>query len=769
MKKIKLLFCGHDQKFINSFIKYMKDSDCYDVHVLEHKGHVLSDLGASERELNWADIIFCEWALGNAVWFSEHKRSDQVLIIRLHLQEIQSRNTIDYIWRINWDNVDRLILITHHCYDFIQATFPALKIKSSLIYNPIPAKSALNKLKDIEKSRFTLGFVGAVPARKRLDLAVSLLRSLRVRDERYELRIKGALPKDFPWMKNRKDEMEWYDSMFSDLSDLEKSGGVKFDDHSPDMSEWYRDIGWILSTSDFEGSHQAIAEGMAAGCIPIIRDWVGAERIYPAKFVMPTIENMASKIIEINSTNSYLENSEFARKFSHKRFDDDIIHKKLEGIILQELTKKNNLTVVVDNLELKEGALSVFSVPNIAVVAYIPINSAGGYRVRVEQEIQILKQMGCCVTLICIIPEDEKDFSLHRDAFAEIANEVCILTSKDFFSLKEPIDFQILREAIKDIIVSEHINVIHTEALYCARLVMPLKSNIPDVLFSIDWHGALPEESLMGGASFARINMLETEEKKCLSLADINIFVSNEMKRFYEKKYNLLNLCNVIVPCCLSDDKFMAYQSVEEGGVLQGITFGYIGTMSDWQCGKEMIQMFSKLRRLDQTINFKLLVPEVDHEKVRLYCREFGLADDAITLKEVAHNEVQQNFQDVTISVLLRKNDPVNIVSSPTKYGEYLAAGKPILMTDCIGDYSEHARLNKIGLVIPSESLSAVLDDAVWLNSILNFAKNVYNNQYDYSIKCKNSVRDYLSWENAASKWISLMGKWAYEKDSHNL
>jgi len=769
MKKIKLLFCGHDQKFIKSFIEYMKVQSYYDVRVLEHKGHVLDDLDAAKEGLAWADIIFCEWALGNAVWFSEHKRVDQCLVIRLHLQEIQARNSISYIWQTHWEKVDRLILITHHCYDFIQKTFPILRPKSSLIYNPIPAKTLLNHPKDINKSSFTLGFVGAVPARKRLDLAIDLLRILRRHDHRYVLRIKGSLPKDFPWMMNRKDEMNWYNSLFSKITDLENSGAVIFESHGSDMSEWYRDIGWIISTSDFEGSHQAVAEGMASGCIPIIRDWVGSDRIYPPKFVMPTVEGMASKILEINNLNSYLENSEFCRHYSHIRFDDNDIHHKLESILCQEFIKKDGLVESDTIAQVKNRALNLFSAPNIAIIAYIPINSAGGYRIRVEQEIQILKQLGCTVHLICIVPKDGKDSIDHIKYFERIGAITHILLCKNFFSLSDLPEFSSIRNSIKDIISIEKINVIHAEALYCARLVIPLKVDIPNILFSVDWHGILPEESRMGGASQARIKMLETEELNNLKQADLNIFVSNKMNAFYKHKYGLTNLNQAIVPCCLSDDKFSHQFFGEDKVDYQGITFGYIGTMTDWQCGKEMIQMFSKLRLLDRQINFKLLVPEVDHEKVRELCHKFDLDMGSIFLKEVPHNEVQKNFQDVTVAVLLRKYDPVNIVSSPTKYGEYLAAGKPVLMTDCIGDYSEHAERNNIGLIIPGESLEDAIIDPVYLDSILAFARNVFNKHYEFSLKCKTSARDYLSWEPVASEWLSTLRTVHEKKNSYHL
>jgi hypothetical protein len=137
--------------------------------------------------------------LDNAVWFSQRKLPGQVLIVRLHLQEVQARERIDFIYATDWNKVDRLILITQHLYDWMRREFPVLAARAALVYNPIPALGSLN-LPKAPEARHVLGLVGVVPARKRLDLAVAVLKQLRQSDLRYMLRVKGALPQDYAWM-----------------------------------------------------------------------------------------------------------------------------------------------------------------------------------------------------------------------------------------------------------------------------------------------------------------------------------------------------------------------------------------------------------------------------------------------------------------------------------------------------------------------------------------------------------------------------------------
>jgi len=57
------------------------------------------------------------------------------------------------------------------------------------------------------------------------------------------------------------------------------------------MGDWFSKIGYILSTSDFEGSHLSVAEAMASGSSPVIITWDGADEIYPKENCFDDISN----------------------------------------------------------------------------------------------------------------------------------------------------------------------------------------------------------------------------------------------------------------------------------------------------------------------------------------------------------------------------------------------------------------------------------------------------------------------------------------------
>lgn len=764
-QRIHLLFCGHDQKFIMNFIHRCRLSPLYEVRVLEHKGHFISDEAAAEEALAWADVIFCEWALGNAVWFSHRKRPDQVLIVRLHAQEIRARDRKSFIWEIDWTNVNRLVLITHHLYEWMTCHFPALSSKSALIYNPVPF-SELCRPKDTDV-RFVLGLVGMVPAAKRLDLAVAVLRNLRERDSRYRLRVKGSLPSAYPWMAQRPEEMAWYNSVMADCQDLRDAGALIFDPHGSDMAGWYQGIGHILSVSDFEGSHQAVAEGMASGCIPAIRNWQGASKIYPPKFVRATTADLAELILHHSAAETFIGESEYCRSFAQERFEEGDVCARLEALIHQEI-RANQRSVV--------KALSVAALrrhlPTIALVAYIPINSSSGYRIRVEQEIRILRQLGCIVHLICLYPlpkpaECDQSSSLvnylraHRQTLESHGAHVHLLEVFDFFRLdQEKSPFTDTAEKIADIVDRVQADVLHAEALFCARVCIGVKAIRPQLVFSIDWHGISPEEAEMGGAHSSRVAMLVSAESHLLAGSDLNIFVSKAMETHFCDKYGTQRESWVHVPCCVSDDKFVATEGAFRSAAFieDDLVFGYAGSMADWQCGPKMMQLFAGLHRVDPRCRFLLLVPESDQTKALDFAARAQLPPEVFRLEEVSHAEVASRLQAVDVAVLIRADDPVNRVSSPTKYGEYLAAGLPVLMTDCIGDYSAHARKFGVGMVLPAGGLADVPGNLEKLRGIIGFVEQVRADRAAWQNRCQESIREGLSWESVARRWVRAYG-----------
>jgi len=327
MRTIKLLFSGHDLKFLRNIIPAYQNKKGYDVLIEEHKGHVPTDTGRCETFLKKADIVFCEWCLGNAVWYSHNLKPHQKLIIRVHHQEMK----LPYRYQLAWENVNNIIFTGYFHFNNFKREQPEHADKARLIFCDVKCDDLFRT--KFHYSEFNLGLVGINPMRKRPDLAIEILYHLKKIDSRFTLFFKTRMPWEYDWLWKREEERAYYNKMFEDLKKSTLQNSVVFDMHGDNMTEWYSKIGWILSTSDHEGSHQAVAEGMASGAIPIIRNWDGAYPLYPKNYVFSTIEEAVNMICEYRKSSKYHVECSNAYNYTKQNFDTPIIVNKYDELI----------------------------------------------------------------------------------------------------------------------------------------------------------------------------------------------------------------------------------------------------------------------------------------------------------------------------------------------------------------------------------------------------------------------------------------------------
>lgn len=287
----RILVAGHDLKFLRAAFPFFEEAGL-DVVVDEWQSHTAHDQERSRELLSSADAVLCEWGLGNAVWYSRNVREDQSLTVRVHLQELFT----PHLRRIRHDNVGAYVFVSELIREAAVTSHGLPRERTLVVPNMVDTVGLdLPKTADALKS---VGFVGIVPQRKRLDLALDFLEAVRVHDPAYRLVIKGKLPADFPWMQNRPREVAYYEGQFARIEQMNAAqpGSVELVPHGPDMADWYRTVGTVLSVSDFESFHLTIADGVASGALPAILHWPGADLIWPREWISASVEELASRV-----------------------------------------------------------------------------------------------------------------------------------------------------------------------------------------------------------------------------------------------------------------------------------------------------------------------------------------------------------------------------------------------------------------------------------------------------------------------------------------
>lgn len=327
-RRRRVLIAGHRLHFLQPFIAWLEQRPDVELRIDHWAGHRRHDERESAALGRWADTIFCEWCLGAAVWHARAKRPSQTLAIRLHHQEME----LGFRHELDWSAVDAFIAISPQNHARLQAEHAAHRDKIRFVPNLINVdRFARDKHPE---ARFHLGLMGMTPQRKRLDLAIDILEEVLKRDERFRLFVAGKPPQEYDWMTEREEELAYYDEIFARLTGNALGAAVRFDGHAEAPHEWLAKVGFILSTSDHEGSHQSVAEGMAAGSIPIIRSWSGADQLYPAEHVYDSQDDAVGMILRDNLVWESDETRRTAvRDYARQAFDVSVVAPKLAGAI----------------------------------------------------------------------------------------------------------------------------------------------------------------------------------------------------------------------------------------------------------------------------------------------------------------------------------------------------------------------------------------------------------------------------------------------------
>ncbi|WP_413365683.1 glycosyltransferase family 4 protein [Lysinibacillus sp. 3P01SB] len=317
----KIAFIGHDLKFINHIIDYFDAHSEYEVKKDEWQGHEAHSEARSLEIVEWADILFCEWGLGNVIWYQERKKEHQKLIVRLHRFEMDTK----YVKMFDYTKIDMCIAISPYIFEEFYRVAKVPREKMKVIFNAVDTER-FNKPKKA-KAGFHLGIIGYVPKLKRLDRAIDIFEKLYAKDPRYKLFIKGKHPKDFGWVWDNTEQREYYEAIFKRIDKSNYKKNVVFEGWG-DVAEWLQNIGYVLSVSDYESFHMAPIEGMASGALPVVLRREGVNTIFPQQFIVETHDEAVESILQ-----TQLADVDMLKDFVSSNYGLEVVCREIEEVL----------------------------------------------------------------------------------------------------------------------------------------------------------------------------------------------------------------------------------------------------------------------------------------------------------------------------------------------------------------------------------------------------------------------------------------------------
>jgi glycosyltransferase involved in cell wall biosynthesis len=124
----------------------------------------------------------------------------------------------------------------------------------------------------------------------------------------------------------------------------------------------------------------------------------------------------------------------------------------------------------------------------------------------------------------------------------------------------------------------------------------------------------------------------------------------------------------------------------------------YVGSLGGWYLTDEMIRLFCIARAIDPDLHFLILTQTPTEAEAAL--SRSGVDARAFSVATVHPREVPACLLAADFGISFIKPAPSKVSSSPTKVGEYLASGLPVLANRGVGDVDAIIERHHVGVLI---------------------------------------------------------------------
>lgn len=234
-------------------------------------------------------------------------------------------------------------------------------------------------------------------------------------------------------------------------------------------------------------------------------------------------------------------------------------------------------------------------------------------------------------------------------------------------------------------------------------------------------------------------------EKWLLKQADRIIGVSPEFLDYitpqFTKKYST-------IPCCVDSalfvrdvknrDELRKQHNLESRSI-----FVFSGSIGVWEQIQSLVQLFENIKKNFPTA-FLLILTQTQPDKIGAIFEKIGSGNYSIL--HLPPEKVPAFLMAADFALLVRQKHLINKVSLTVKFGEYLAAGLPVIVTASTG---EAARL------VTTYDCGAVIED----ENDIKIAQKIQQIQSDYDKIQQNDIKlitEYLDFNICANKYRNI-------------
>ena len=307
-------------------------------------------------------------------------------------------------------------------------------------------------------------------------------------------------------------------------------------------------------------------------------------------------------------------------------------------------------------------------------------------------------------------------------------------------------DFFKMRKLAKELNVKHNFSIIHCRSYISSLVGLNLKK-LYEIPFLFDMRGFWADERVEGRIwnlknPFYKLVFyyFKQKEKQFLLESSHIISLTHNGKKNILKIPSFTHLeSNIsVIPCCSDLNLF---KPVKRDSI--SFTVGYLGSLGTWYLLKEMLVFFKKIKEKIPNSKFHFLTKD-NPDIIFDHCDNLGIDRKKIIIEESDREDIPFKTRNWNFSLCFIKPSFSKIFSSPTKQGELMGMGIPIICNSGVGDVDEIMKKNMPELLVSKfnkNEYERVID--LILNNFKADKKKIIQTSHNY-YSLNNGVRKYL-------------------------
>lgn len=270
-------------------------------------------------------------------------------------------------------------------------------------------------------------------------------------------------------------------------------------------------------------------------------------------------------------------------------------------------------------------------------------------------------------------------------------------------------------------------DIVHCRSYIPARAGLALKERF-GVRFLFDMRGFWPDEKVegnnwnLGNPLYRAVyRYFKRLESRLLRAADaiISLTEAGKLQLLTRPELQSDSAPITVIPCCVDFDHFPLATAQNRAAARQklGIAAGtpvlaYLGSLGSWYMGNEMLDFFGIYLSRNPDAQFLFVTPDRP-EPIRTAAAARGIDPERLVIRPASREQVPRFMSAADLGIFFIEPVFSKTASSPTKMGEMLAMGLPIVTNAGVGDVENLVDDLGCGVAIHEfngESYAAALD-----------------------------------------------------------